>query len=266
MVNPSSYGGLVACVALIQFCLLLGKSNVVRLPRWLQWLNLCLLGTADIMTLSRSSIVGLMLGLVASLYFYRARASLKIIGVAMIAALIVGSVVFWYASSSTGAEFQGYAVNKVTIEQRMSMNSFALGMLLDSPINVALGVGVGTFLVRSGEVFATSVMIHNTFIWIIVELGIVGFAFLAGIIVVSFRNCLKVAWSKTPDAAIAAGVVCALVSCLGWFLGTEGLWHRHVWFLFILSEAVYRVCIARQPVRIKHQLRGNGVPVYGPVV
>jgi len=244
MVNPSSYAAFTTVVLLMQFALLLGKSKVVRLPRWTQWANVALLGMATIMTLSRSAWLGTLGGLLALMTFYKFRAGLRVaIYSAIVGCGIILSVYSYGASEDLPVLFERTALNQRTLDQRMDSNSFAIDKLLANPSNVLTGIGVGTFLVEFEQLRGQPLIIHNTYLWLLVETGILGFILGVLVLAISFRQAIHVARANTPESAIATGVVCAMAATLIWFLGTEGLWHRHVWFLFILSEVCYRLCM-----------------------
>ncbi len=133
-----------------------------------------------------------------------------------------------------------------TIAERLDANKAALHMYLDRPSTVIFGTGVGVFSAHSQRILGTAVIIHNDFLWLLVEAGPLGLLLFSAIFLVSLRNCFAVARARTTDSPIAIGLACALMGTLAWTMGTEGLWHRHVWFLLALSESCYRWCA---PVR-----------------
>jgi len=240
MVNPSSYGGYLACVALVQFALLLGGSRIIRLPRWLQWTNLFLLGLAISMTLARSAYLGLIAGIFGVLMFHRGRAALRMIVVSSLVMVVLVGILSAYASSDASQTFSIQVRNLNTVEQRIDTFGLAWDTFMDSSTNFVAGIGVGTFYEMQSNGLVP-LLIHNTYLWILVELGPIGLCLLIAVLYRVLRDAYVVARAKLPESDIAVGVICAMVSVLIWFAGTEGLWHRHVWFLFALSQACFQI-------------------------
>ncbi len=242
MINPGAYGGFALCILLIQFSLLLGGSELLRLPRWAQHLNVALLGMACLMTQSRSTLVGLVTGLLGLLVFFRVKASVRLLGLGL--AVLVGmiAVLSVYAfSSKTVSDFWSTELNSANFALRIDANRAAMNMYLESPANALLGIGIGTFSSRAQQYIGLPLIIHNDFLWLLVEAGPLGLCLFCAILFVTFRNCIVLARAGMDERPIAIGVACALLATLGWMLGTEGLWHRHVWFLLTLSEVCYRL-------------------------
>ncbi|HEV2616287.1 MAG TPA: O-antigen ligase family protein [Candidatus Acidoferrales bacterium] len=240
MVNPSAYGGFILCVLLIQLALLFGESTLLRLPRWAQRTNAALLGIACSMTISRSSLLGLIGGLLVLLAFYRTKAMLRLVGFALATVLTVGVVTYWYGYSPDVADdFWVLVFSETTIEDRMDINRAALEMLRESPTNPITGIGVGTFWARSEHEFGMEMIIHNEFLWLLVETGVVGFCLFIGVILRALRNCLYVVRARGPDSPISVGIICSIVGMIVWMQGGEGLGQRHFWLLLALSEVSY---------------------------
>jgi hypothetical protein len=249
MINPSSYGGWLLCVMSLQAALLIeGSTGIVRMPRTLQWINLVLAVVGIVMTTSRSSYIGCLPAMLAIMYFGRPRKMVAVLLVGACALGLVGMIVSNSNQARISNDLDSLVNNQTTINERFESNQRALDMLAESPVNIVTGIGIGTFLVRFESRSRVPLIIHNTFLWILVELGAGGLLVLLCILGAAVRNCLRVARWRGPERGIAVGVCCALVGTMFWFLGTEGLWHRHVWFLFILSEAALRVC-SRPPTR-----------------
>jgi putative inorganic carbon (hco3(-)) transporter len=242
MVDPNAYGGFILCVLLIQLALLFGKSTLLRLPKWAQRVNVALLGVACLMTISRSSLLGLGGGLLALVIFYRGRATVWLVSLALAVVLTIVAVAYWPGFSPDLADdFWNLAFSGTTFGHRMDANKVALDMLRKSPTNPITGIGVGTFLARSGQKLEFELIIHNEFLWLLAETGILGLCLFCAIIVRSLRNCLSAARSRCAESPIAVGVICSIVSMVVWMQGVEGLGQRHLWLLLALSEVSYRL-------------------------
>jgi O-antigen ligase len=242
MVNPSSYGGFLLCILLFQLALLFGKSTLLPLPRWAQGVNVAILSLATLMTISRSAMLGIVSGLLVLVAFYRMNATIRIASFTLLITLAIGAVTYWRGfSPDVAADFWYMVFSETGIEDRMDINGAAMDMLRARPANALTGIGVGTFFVQSEHRFDSPYIIHNEYIWLLVETGIVGLCLFGGIVLRSLQNCVRVSRSGSGDSPIAVGVACGLVGTLAWMLGTEGLWHRHVWLLLALSELCYRL-------------------------
>ncbi len=242
-INPSSYGGFLLCVFLIQFALVLGGSKLLGLARQVQYINLALLGMACLMTLSRSALMGTVVGVIALFLFFPIRSNLRLVGVALMILLATYAVVHWYAATpSTSSEYWDVELSGRTFGERLDANKAALHMYLDRPATILLGTGLGVFYARSQQNLRFPVIIHNDFLWLLVEAGPLGLILFSAIFFASLRNCFAVAHAETADSPMAIGIACALIGTLAWTMGTEGLWHRHVWLLLALSEGCYRQC------------------------
>ncbi len=264
MVNPSAYGGFIMCVLMIQLALLLGESPLLPLPRWAQSVNAALLGVACLMTISRSSILGLLSGLLILIAFYRVKAAVRLTSFALLTLLTVGAVAYWRGFSPDVAdEFWLQMFSETNVVDRIDMNKAAIDMLFESPTNPITGIGVGTFLARSEHKLDYPYIIHNDFLWLLVETGVLGLGLFGAIVLKSLQNCVSVARARSADSPIAVGVTCSIVGTLIWMMGTEGLWHRHVWFLLGFSEICYRLHMkAKLAAVVRHVPR----PRQGPQV
>jgi len=138
-------------------------------------------------------------------------------------------------------QFQNLAVDTRTAEARVDINKAAIQLFLESPLNIPFGVGIGTFLIRAGELLGSQSQIHNTFLWILVEMGCVGFFVMLTMFYRAYVDCrstIRTEWFGQP---LAIAVMASLIGTFAWFMGNEGLWHRHVWFILILADAIYRI-------------------------
>ena len=203
---------------------------------------MCSSDLACLMTQSRSALVGLVTGLLGLLVFFRVKASVRLLGVGL--AVLVGMMAVLYVhafSSKTVSDFWSTELNSTNFALRIDANRAAMNMYLESPVNALLGIGIGTFVSRAQQYIGLPLIIHNDFLWLLVEAGPLGLCLFCAILFVTFRNCVVVARAGMGEGPIAIGIACALIATLGWMLGTEGLWHRHVWFLLALSEVCYRL-------------------------
>jgi len=255
-INPGSFGGWLIVIILIQLSLLLGQSKIIGMRRSLQWANL-IVGCLDmVMTLSRSSYLGFSAGLFAVIFLSKKGSAKNII---VIGTLVLLSMTYLFRHSQNSdldEQFQSSVYRSDTAEQRVTMNETAISLFFESPVNIPFGIGIGTFLMRSAELLGHYNQIHNTFLWILVEMGACGFVVMLMIFYRAYADCRtasRLNWSGRP---LAIGVIASIIGSLGWFMGDEGLWHRHIWFVFILADAVYRIYL--QEIDFKRLVEGSG--------
>ncbi len=248
MVNPSAYGGFIFCIFLIQLALVLGNSTLIPLRRSLQYLNLGFLAVACVMTISRSAVLGLLAGVFALVFTFRLKAAIRLAAFTCTILVVAGGLLYFkgFLSSDVRGDFWAVMFSSSSVEDRLDMNQAALQLFKKSPANSITGIGVGTFLARSDELLDNPYIIHNDFLWLLVETGVIGLCLFLAIVTRALRNCSVLVRAHTREGPIAAGVACSIFGTLVWMMGTEGLWHRHVWFLFGLSEVCYRVYVRRR--------------------
>ena len=239
MINPGSYGAFTSSALAIQLALLLGKSKTISLSRSLQWTNVVLLSLATIMTFSRSALLGFLVGVVAVCVFYWRQAGVRLVVLACVVTCLMSAILIW---SPVGKEiqFRRQMLDSRTIYQRVDINSVAIDLLVSEPRGFVTGVGVGTFLVASERALGIPLVIHNTYLWLLVETGVFVLALGLAVLGAGLGYAVRVARARTREGPIAIGIVGALAGTLMWCMGTEGLYHRHVWFLLALSAACYR--------------------------
>lgn len=124
----------------------------------------------------------------------------------------------------------------------MAIYQTALRMYLESPWSLLFGIGVGSFLEESARrPLQIRVLTHNTYLWALVELGLVGLLILFGFLLSMILGLVaSLRRAAAPDAAPVA-LLAALGSVMVWFLSHDGLFHRHVWLILALVSLQARV-------------------------
>lgn len=135
----------------------------------------------------------------------------------------------------------GAAQNKAaSVFDRLAIDVVAIDLWLTDPGTVLFGIGVGAFpLYAVATAIASSVIIHNTYLWLLVEMGIPGLIamgillwYLAGLCVQLFRRV---------DRATAAAVCAAFACILAWWLFNEGLYQRLFWLLIGVASVLVQL-------------------------
>ncbi|HZR58094.1 MAG TPA: O-antigen ligase family protein [Terriglobales bacterium] len=249
MLDPNSYAGLVAVTAILQFSILNFKPKG-GFGTILQLLNCCLLVTGCLLTLSRGGLLALIAGALVLVYLTNAR-SVYIVACALLA--IALAVIWLSARTDLSTSIERRANERDNIDSRIDYIKQGLQMYLSSPISVATGIGIGTFIEESPRYFGDQHQIHNTYVWLLVEGGPLIFG---AYLLILYRSLKQNLWiyRHVPSLRYAAsGCFCALITIIIWCSGVEGTYHHHVWILFAFSELLWAA--SRQSVVTRQHVR-----------
>jgi glycosyltransferase involved in cell wall biosynthesis len=268
LLEAPPFGALLVVAFLIQATLLLAGRRV--LSPVFDWMNCLLIFHAICLTFARSAWAGLGLGAVSVLVFVVPnRRSLKIRRLVPLTLALL-----FVAAGAFAAAFERHAkdVTVATSDARQSaatlldrflerlpvsrdVHQFLSAMFVrewtanirytqiaeglrlwtDAPF---AGIGLGRFLFESPRWFGHPYQIHNTFVWILVEMGVLGFLWFCAftwMVIDEYRIGLR---SADDRKWWAVGFCAAFVSLLGFMLGTEGLYQRQLWLLVGVAGAV----------------------------
>ena len=127
----------------------------------------------------------------------------------------------------------GSGVNDFTLPGFNHMRGHRLGEQIDP-----LGVDIYNLVpVRFGHIGQQQVP---------VETGVVGltvFILLLWRVAKNINTALK---HLPEEKGIAIGIFCALISILGFMVGIEAAYQRHLWLLFACAEVLYMLAVTRQ--------------------
>src|SRR6185503_14971611 len=117
-----------------------------------------------------------------------------------------------------------------TVEGRLDLYERALQQFADHPFT-GLGIGgfreLNTFELRG---YVTHFVVHNTYLWALVDLGIGGGLLLVGLIAGAVCRCVRAA-RRRPGAESGAVVAGGLVAMAVFNLFIDGFYQRHFWLL-----------------------------------
>lgn len=227
LLDPNAYGGYLDVMFLLQIPLLLDKRNL--LPKWLMWLNVILLLLGILLTFSRSAWIGLAIGALVLLWFYKIRFGIRIVT----ASASVVTLVFLIFGTEFVDPIVALASRQEQIVARWGYIQKGLSYWANNPL---LGIGIGAF----PQLDPSKAIIHNTYIWLLVETGIIGFLVFIALIYRGVRNFLISVKLLYEDRNLAIGAFAGFVAMLGFAIGIEMLYQRHFWLLMALSEILYR--------------------------
>lgn len=226
LVNPNAYGSLLTVAYGI---LLLGLGPAPSsFWRGMRILGILSLSIGLVLTSSRSAWAGFFfLTLFAS---WRKPSMIWLVPVMVAAG--VASIVY-FAGSEFADDFTTRSLREHTIEARLAQNEEALRMFEEHPV---FGSGIGTFR----ETYETGLPIHNTALWFLTELGLVGFGLFLGF--AGWFCAAGFAAYRLADVrfkSLAAGLLGGHLAMIGFSIGCEAFYQRHWWLVMGLIALAY---------------------------
>ena len=255
--NPNAYGFLGVCVTAFQF-------SYYRLPLLspvIKRVCLILSTLAIFFTGSKSAMLSYMIFL---LFFLSFKAiSLRVIkwvGVSLIAVivLIMSSAYFGKFMEDNSSTFYHHfehnlkgtyfysigEVNKGVLE-RLHVNKLACESWVKSPF---FGNGLGSFIeTQKGENTLEPMTIHNTYLWILSEMGLVGFSIFLILPLMIFCSAWTQFKTSVANHHTALATIGLLVASAVGSLFNEFLYQRHLWlFLGIYVGSCQVLSVIKQ--------------------
>jgi O-antigen ligase len=250
--DPNIYGSLVG-VGLLVSATERTASPAARLVRSVV-LTLALLATG-----SRSAVLGTIAAFVVCAavrsrdpFAAAARNTYLLLaaGLAAVALLVTDT-------GSTGASrIWEHHWREFTVDSRLDLYTRALEQFTENPVT---GLGIGGFReLNSFEVGGTvsHFVVHNTYLWALVDLGIAGGLLVVGLIGAAAWRCVRAA--RGHPAAESAAVIAAGLGAMAVFnLFIDGFYQRHFWVLMAcaIGTPVYRP--VRQTIVTAWRARGT---------
>ena len=177
------------------------------------------LGGALLLTVSRGAMLGVAAAFVVVLFFDRVSAQrwIRYMGVASI--ILVGAV----AAGLVQNAVDDLERRPDTVEERNELTEAALDWFIESR---GLGIGLGTSFERGEKI------IHNTAIWLMVEMSIVGVLFFSAMVLLPLFAALKL---RARNRDFALGILGAHVVMIVASMGIEALYQRQWWLIVGLT-------------------------------
>jgi hypothetical protein len=97
------------------------------------------------------------------------------------------------------------------------------------------GIGLGTFFASSAADFGVPLIIHNTFVWFLVELGPIGLLLLTLIWGQAASNLFAARRYQDYRRHVATGAIAALAGLTVFCLFNEGFYQRQLWIVLVIA-------------------------------
>ena len=232
LIDPNAYGRFLVSLFLLQLITVdsTGGPWGKRAGLW----NSLLILMGIFLTISRSAAVALCAGGLFA-WFACSGKNKRLTRLLLLAALVTVGLIWtqplWHLQSNltevteVTEELREATARIQNLSWRFSMMLSALKAFTRSPL---WGIGLGVF---SSLESSQGLIIHNTFLWLLTETGIVGLL-IFGLFMVAIWLAYRRAKVVGDDEAIA--LAAAVKAWLGLMLGIEALYQRHFWFLCAL--------------------------------
>ncbi|WP_139316851.1 MULTISPECIES: hypothetical protein [unclassified Pseudonocardia] len=216
VLDANAFGGLVALALVLHH--LTARTPSALLPgRWAA-VGYVVLPATLLLTFSRSSWIGLTFGLLTLLVVRPGLGgrtlALGVLPVAALAPLVLLQI------PDAGA----LVTRPSEISSRLVIGAEALHDYVQSPV---FGIGLGVYVSDYG------IVVHNTALWFLSDLGMTGLAvFLALIVSVALRLYSSVPVASVELRPILLALLCGHAVMVGVSLGIEAFYQRHWWVVF----------------------------------
>jgi Mrp family chromosome partitioning ATPase len=135
-----------------------------------------------------------------------------------------------------------------SVFERLVVDVLGLDLWTNDVPSVITGVGLGAFVIRTNAYGGT--IIHNSYIWVAVELGIVGL--IALLLLHSYLASVAVGLLRGVDRSIAVTIIATFLLFMVWWLFNEGLYQRAFWLHVAVASTLVQLA---RPAYLRDVLR-----------
>jgi hypothetical protein len=213
--DPNNAGAMFAVAMLISWRY--GNRLFTRRPVWV--ILTIWYATALGLTLSRGAFIGTTAAITAVLIVDKISAERWMRY--LTAAVMIGS--FLIGTGFVANAVDDFTRRPDTVASRNSFADVAVDRWVDSR---GLGMGLGTFRAETNKI------VHNTAIWLVVEMSLPGLVFFLAMVVIPFQACLRM---RTYDHELAMALLAAHTTMVVASVGIEALYQRSWWLIIGLT-------------------------------
>lgn len=227
LLDANAFGGMVAVGLVLH--LLTSTSAAPLLRGWWARLADVVLPVGLVLTFSRSAWIGVTIGLGAAVLLWP-RLSGRALRRFVLPALLAGPVLVLVLLTLVPSV--GMLITRPSqIESRLSIAGEAWDEFVAHPM---VGMGLGAFTDKYG------VIVHNTALWFLAEMGVVGLGALAGLVLsIVIRSVDAARLAPARVSALVAAVLVAHLTMLGVSLGIEALYQRQWWLVMAAAGSAF---------------------------
>lgn len=120
------------------------------------------------------------------------------------------------------------------IKERLASARAAFQAWKTAPI---VGIGLGTYYDLHKDTPNVADTIHNTFLWLLTEAGLIGVGLFSAFFLIVFVSLVRCARAPPKTDPFLIGVLGVLLAFAGASIGTEILYQRYLWFFLGLALA-----------------------------
>lgn len=224
LIDPNAYGGLMVIGLCLHWSTVNTRCQLVG--RTLTGATTALILLNLFFSFSRSSWIGLALVLVVAPLINRACWRHVVVPPAIgIAAVLI------FFRSYFMHELLPLILRPDQIAGRLDIIHAAVASFLSHPV---FGTGVGSFLHQH------RVQVHNSFLWTLAELGVVGAVVFVGFVTWFVPRGLRAYRLAGPGyRELVAGLLMAHLAMIGFSLGIEAFYQRYWWVVMAMLSASY---------------------------
>jgi hypothetical protein len=132
---------------------------------------------------------------------------------------------------------QAVAADRFGASDRIALNVLALRLWFAAPLTFLTGIGLGVFARVTPFFFGVTVIIHSTYLWLPVEMGLPGLIALCALLIAGVWVARRCASAGTGLAVAVGGGLLVLAL---WSAVNEGSYQRSLWFLLALGSVLIR--------------------------
>jgi putative inorganic carbon (HCO3(-)) transporter len=227
LVDPNAFGGLVGVALVLHAVTALGRTPLLTGPA--SWLASVTLPAAIVLTFSRSSWLGLAAGL-AVLLLLRPRACVRLVS-RLTGPLLLLTPLLAVLLMEVEPDAAELASRPQEVDSRVAIGLDAIPEITENPL---FGMGLGAYLAKY------NIIVHNTTLWFLTELGVVGLLAFVGFVVAFFAKLLAADRIASPDRRpLLLALLAAHGVMIGISIGIEALYQRYWWLVLGCAGAAY---------------------------